>query len=337
MQRDLTLGWTLGLALSCVGFACGDDGGNADGAGDTASASETGADAGTTAGTGSDTGSVDSTGGEPEVCHGIGGEAANGDACTANSDCMSGVCTLFTDVPKNDDAVCAETPADCSTRITATVFDFALREPVANVDVKVAKALDAILVGPTADAVIETQTNADGRIDVTSDGPIEAPIAILALAGGDETYHMTATGLAGVVEGTSAYNVANAIHDLWVVPNAAVEGWNAGLAEDAALAEYLPIGEKAAVVGLVRDAETGAAVSGAVIDPAGDETLIRYLDADGGFTGTATGDTGIFIAVGVAQTGEDFVATVGGESVATGRAGARDGILFTLILNADVP
>jgi hypothetical protein len=290
----------------------------------------------TTMGTVSDTESdTDTTTGGPMACLGAGiGAGADGDACTSNSSCASGVCTIYTDVPLNDDAVCAPSAEDCSTRVTGTVFDFITREPLSGADVIVAAALQAATNPTGAMALLSDTSDGEGRIDATSDGPILAPIGIVALssAGG---YYLTATGVAAPAEG-SGYNVANSIHDLWAVPEEALQDWTDELAMDASIpAGELPLGDAGGVVGLVRDG-AGQPVANAVVTStnAGSGAFVRYLEDDGSFSLDRTSVRGIFVILDPALA-EQFQVTVDGAVVGGGTAGSANGAIFTLIVNAD--
>ncbi|MBX7083762.1 MAG: hypothetical protein K1X88_31420 [Nannocystaceae bacterium] len=283
------------------------------------------------------TDSADSSGGT-EMCPGAGGAAADGDACTANSDCASGVCTIFTDVPLNDDAVCGPTPSmteqGCNTRVTGTVFDFSTRMPVEGATVKVAGALNAITNPSGATALASATSGADGRIDVTTEMPINQAIAIIALVEGADGY-LTATGLASPVM-SSIYAVGTGIHDLWLVPAGKLTAWSTALGADPEIdGTALPLGDAGGVIGLVRDA-TGAPIAGATVVPAdaGSAAVVRYVAADDTISADATTDTGIFVVIGAAQTGEDFQAMMGDTVLADGTAGSANGAAFTLILNA---
>jgi hypothetical protein len=311
-------GLLLGLATACPGSS--DD--------DSSDGGETGAtsEAPTTA-------TEEETGTEPTDCPGTGGPNAVGEACTSHSQCESGFCTIYTDSPLNDDAVCDETPANCGTRVTGTVFDFSTREPVSGETLRVVAALDAITNPGGATAIIEGTTDADGRIDLTSEAPITAAIAILAIAGGGDSY-LTATGLASPLDG-GGYPVGSGNRDLWVVPSEVLTAWSDVLADDDAVpADMLPLGDRGGIVGLVRDATTGDPISGAVVEPTSDTSnaIIRYLDDTGGFTDDATADSGIFVIFGAPTTGESFQALVNGEPIASTQAGSANNVIFTLIL-----
>jgi len=284
--------------------------------------------------------SVDTTAGPDGMCLGVGGPNADGEGCAANADCASGVCSIFTDVPVNADAVCDPTPDStdqgCNTRITGTVYDFSTLAPVEGAAVKAAAALQAITDPSGATAIVEATSGADGRIDVTTETPISAAIALIALVEAPGSY-LTATGLASPAEG-SAYAVANAIHDLWLVPTVSLTAWNTALEGDADVAAIvpavLPLGDAGGIVGLVRDA-TGAPIAGAVVEPdVPSNAIVRYVAVDNTIVADATTETGIFIIVGAVQTGEDFNATVDGAVVGSARAGTANGAVFTSIINA---
>jgi hypothetical protein len=289
----------------------------------------------TTAGTGP-TPATDGTTGDPVGCPGSNmGVGAERDACTASSDCASGVCTLYTDVPVNDDAVCAAAPADCSTRVTGTVFDFRTREPIAGANVLVVSALQAAVNPTGAAALVEATSGADGRIDVTSSGPIAEPIGIVALSS-TNGYFLTATGVAAPWEdGGSEYNVGTSVHDLWAVPETDLQNWSDGLAMDAEIpSANLPLGERGGVVGLVRDA-SGQPAAGAVVGSTdnGSGAFIRYLENDGTFSVDRTSGLGIFVILEPALP-EEFEVTIDGNVVGGGTAVSADGVIVTLIVNA---
>jgi len=333
------------LAMSLAVAACAADDGGDDGADDTTGGTMTTTvtttmttTMTTTASTTADTTDGESESGGPTECPGTGGAAAVGDACTSNGDCESGVCTIFTDVPLNDDAVCGETPEGCSTRVTGTVFDFSTRMPVADASMKVAGAIAAVANPPEAPALATTTSGADGRVDVTTDVAVKQAVAIVALVESPSGY-LTATGLASPVDEMNNYAVGTGIHDLWLVPSGPLGMWSTALGMDAEIpATSLPLGDAGGVIGLVRDS-AGMPIAGAVVAPddAGSGALIRYVNADNTVAADMTTETGIFIAVGVSQLGEDFTASMGGSPIpgASGTAGSANGAVFTLILNAD--
>jgi hypothetical protein len=340
----------LAITLALGGCPADDDeeetGADTDGATETGTASASATDSMTMSASVTETDgmtSADTTGGDPvdpAMCPGAGGDAAAGDPCTSNGDCESGVCTIFTDVPINDDAVCGEfvttTALGCNTRITGTVFDFATGMPVADATVKVAGAVSAVGNPTGAMALAEATSGADGRIDVTTEMPVKQAIAIIALVESASGF-LTATGLSAPIDDAMNYPVGNGIHDLWVVPTGPLGEWTTALEMDMDVPpDQLPLGEQGGVVGLVRDA-TGAPVAGAVVAPTDAEStaLVRYVNADNTVSADMTTETGIFIVIGANQFGEDFEATMDGASLATGTAGATDNAVFTLILNVD--
>jgi hypothetical protein len=346
MKIDKT--WMIGLGLTLPLLGCpgddtnvtGNDSTTGPGNTDTTAGPGTTIDPETTAGsTVTDTAAetAESTDTGPLACTGTSMDgAAEGDACTANSDCASGVCTIFTDVPVNDDAACAPTPDGCTTRITGTIFDFETGEALAGADVLVAAALQAATNPTMAMALVEATSDAEGRIDATSAEVITAPLGIVALtsAGG---YFLTATGLAAP-DAMGDYNVANSIHDVWAVPEEVLQNWSDELLMDAEIPmESLPLGEFGGVAGLVRDA-TGQPVAGAEVVSANDasaDAIIRYLNDDGTFGVDRTSDSGIFVVIAPGLGGQ-FTANVDGTAVGgTGTAGSAAGAIFTLIFNGE--
>ncbi len=343
MKIDKT--WIIGLGLTLPLAGCpGDDGPSTTAANDSTSAGMTDTTADTdptaadstaaTAVTETATDSVDSTGEPPGECPGSGvGTADVGADCSANADCASGVCTIFTDVPLNDDAVCAETPANCGTRFTGTIFDFTTGEALSGANVVVAAALQAATNPTGAMALVEATSGGDGRIDETSPDALMAPIGIVALtsSGG---YYLTATGLAAPVDGSS-YNVGSSIHDIWAVPETDLQDWSDELSMDPAiLPESLPLGDAGGVVGFVRDT-AGVPVGGAEVSSTNDGSgaIIRYLNDDGTFGVDRTSDLGIFVIIEPALA-EVFEVSVAGAVVGGGTAGSADGAIFTMIVNA---
>lgn len=288
---------------------------------------------------------ADSTGGgdpvDPLTCPGAGvGAGAAGDACAANADCESGVCTLFTDVPVNEDAVCGDpittTEAGCNTRITGTVFDFISLAPIPGATVRAVGAVSAVSDPDGAPGLVEATADADGRVDGTSEVPVIQAFAIVALVDNADAA-ITATGLAAPIDEDMNYPITNGIHDLWSVPSAELGMWSDALGMDAMVpTDKLPLGEQGGVVGLVRDA-AGVPIAGATVaavDP-GSSAVIRYVNADGTVNADATTETGIFVIVNSEQFGEDFEASVDGASVGSGRAGTAAGVVFTVIINAE--
>ena len=257
--------------------------------------------------------------------------AAAGEACTANTDCESGVCLLFQDVPPDEDAVCGDVMDDCATRITGTVFDFGTLGALGGEEVRVVKALDALTNPAGAEPVASGTADGDGAVDFTSDGAISSPIAIIATVGGSGDYFLTATGVASDEGG---YAPGTGIHEFWAVPNASLDAWNTALAGQAD-EEVLPVGMAGGIVGFVRDAD-GNPLAGATVEPStdGSGAQIFYPQDDDSVTTDMTGPSGLFIAVGGASTGEDYLATSGDLS-GSGTAGTAPNVVFSLVLTVE--
>lgn len=333
------IGLTLGFSVMLAG--CGDDGDDGDTGADTETSDTTpttteGATETATPTTGEETDTMaETTGDMPGTCEGAGqGSAAEGDACTANSDCESGVCQLFNDVPPNDDATCAPTPEDCATRVTGTLKDFTTGAAVSGVDVNVLKALDAITNPAGATPIATATADADGKVDTTTDGKVNSAIGIIAVAGGGD-YYLTATGVSAPAE-SGDYPVGVGIHEYWAVPSATLTQWSDVLGMDAEVpADKLPLGDTGGIVGFVRDGSTGDPIEGAVVQSTSDTSpaVIRYLQDDGSFTADATGPSGIFVVVNPAPPSEDFEALVDGSPVGGGTAGSANNVVFTLVIS----
>ncbi len=270
------------------------------------------------------TSGTSSSSGDPSA----GDTAANGEDCAVNLDCASRVCEKFT---TTEVGVCVDPPEGGATRIMGTVRNLIDGAPFPSAELRVLAALDA-LSDPTAATPLFTGT-ADGAgvYDFTSPTPIDAPIGTIALLVEDGHYP-TATGIARPVGGNS-YGPAGDVFDLWVLPDATLTDWNGYLQGDDALAEFVPLGEKGGVVGVVRDS-SGDPMAGAVVESTigdGSVALIRYLAEDGmSFTSDMTSSNGLFILV-APQLAEEF--TVAGTD-AVGTAGsAATGAVFVMALN----
>lgn len=334
-KLHLGLGSILVAALTLTACPADDSGGGQDGEG--SGESGTSAASMTSGMSMSSAGTMATTGGTAE-CLGIGGAGAAGAACTENGDCMSGVCLAFQDVPADPDAVCGDEPPECATHVTATLFDFSAivdagaPAPLAGTEVRVLKALEAITSPVTATAIASATAGNNGQIDVVTDGPISAAIAIIAVAGGGD-YFLTATGVASEVE-MGRYEVGTGIHEFWAVQTATLNDWSTALSDDTEAAEKLGegLGTSGGVIGWVRDAE-GAAVMGATVASDSDSSgaVIRYPQDDGTMGTESTGPSGTFVILGPTPTGEDFTASSGGMS-GGGTAGTANDVVFTLII-----
>jgi hypothetical protein len=345
-----SLGFSCSLVLVLTGCPSDDGGGNEEVETSESTTATTTDDSTSTAtettdstdtGTGDtvDTNEDSTTGGGPvcdETHAPIDGGLADGEACLANSECMSGVCALFQDAPPLEGACEAAEVETCATRFTGRLLDFSTGDVVEGIDLKVAAALQAALMPGTATALAMGTSGADGTFDFMSDGQVSAPLGLVGLASADG-YFLTATGLASPASG-NFYGPANAIHDVWAVPAATLTDYSALLEPDPEFANALPLGEAGGVVGLVRDAATGEPIADATVvstDPDTTGAVIRYLNEAGdGFDDTSTSSNGIFVLVKPGL-GEVFGLEVGGVPVdgETGTAGSANGAIFTLIFN----
>lgn len=220
-----------------------------------------------------------------------------------------------------------------------TMLDFTTRTALPDIDMKVAAAIMAAVDPVGAASQADATSDANGIIDTLSIAPLNAALGIVGLSSGTG-YYLTATGLASPASGT-AYGPANAIHDIWAVPEADLTAWSEALMADPELMDFLPLGDAGGVVGLVRDAATGDLIEGAVVVSVTPDTTsakIRYLNAAGdGFATDMTSTQGMFVIVDPGL-GEDFDVTIGGVSQGlSGTAGSANGAIFTLIMNVVVP
>ena len=266
-------------------------------------------------------------------CLGAGGPTPEGGGCTRNQDCASGVCSIFRDAPRNEDAICLETPPDCATHVMGTVLDFETGMPVPDVPVVVASAIDAIDDPLEADPILVLHTDDAGRIDGVTEGPMHASLAVLALSA-SEDHVVTATGIAQPpLVGGTRFEVGTGIHDIWVVPLALSERWSQALAADPDVpSDALPLHGRGAVVGLVRD-PSGQPIAGADVyseDPES-RAIIRTISDDGSMTTGPTGSSGMFVVL-QSETPETFAAVRDGEEVGRASSGRLPGALFVMVL-----
>lgn len=254
--------------------------------------------------------------------------------CYNNAGCATCNCTTWRDNPPDPTAQCADPGPDGSLRVTATVFEFPGDTALGGVAVDVYNAFDVGTMGiDNAVAVASSTADAEGRVDVTI-MPSDS-IGMVAIIRADG-FRATATGLA-----KPPYEPSNAIHDLFVVPESLLASYSDALAADAALADFLPLGEAGGVVGIVRNRYTGEPVAGARIVSLthGDATgaILRYLQDDGTFSADATGPSGVYVLLDPSLA-EEFEATVDGEVVSTraNKAGSGAPGVFTMNLTADI-
>jgi hypothetical protein len=261
------------------------------------------------------------------------GEGAEGTACTANGDCESESCLKWTD--GQTDAVCGPRAECNNTRFIGTIFDFDTKAPVAGAELRVVGALSALQGPENAVPLVTTTSDANGRIDVTTETPINQGIGVIGVVTG-ENYYLTATGLAQPYPATTSYPPLNAIHDIWAVPLANLIAWTDLLQEDPdpVVGMNLPLGGAGGVIGLVRKGDAGVADAVVVSEKADSTAVIRYLNEDGmGFNADATSSNGVFVLVNPGLA-ERFTVEVGGAPTGlSGTAGSSANAAFVLIFN----
>lgn len=273
-------------------------------------------------GTNSSTGSTGSTGG-----------VGNGE-CTAHSECGTGYCREFTDVPPDEMSLCDVAPAGGATRFTGTVRDIATLDVVADAEVRVSGVLQVFTNPVGAAAIVSATSDASGEIDVTSSEPVQASIGVAALTE-LPNYFLSSTALAAP-DVNGIYPPGNVLHDVFVVSVDTVELWSDLLATDVAIPdELLPLGDAGGSVFIVRDAISGDAVAGATAVPldGGTSALVRYPSTDGTTLGTETDDNGIVLVLDPALS-ESFLIDTGAGSV-TLTIGTADNLIFTVQVAAE--
>lgn len=256
-------------------------------------------------------------------------------ACFNNAMCDSCNCRTYRDTPPDAMATCIDAQ-DEAMMITATVLSFPSGEALPGIDVRVVNALDIVTTGAAnATAIAEVVADAQGRIAVGLSEPPLDQVGIIAITSGDG-YRETATGLA-----KPPYEAANAIHDLYVVPQAQLTEYSDALMADAEVASFLPLGNEGGVVGIARNRYTGEPVAGATIESKTNGTqtgaVVRYHQPDGSFTEDATSETGVYVIVNPGLA-EEFEARLDGAIVSTraNKAGSGAPGVFTMNLAIDV-
>ena len=254
--------------------------------------------------------------------------------CYNNAGCDSCNCLTYRDTPPEASSVCAEPGAAGTLRITATVLEFPGSSVMPGVAVEVFNAFDVGVMGiENAVPVATTATDKAGRFDLEI-MPTDS-IGMVAIIRA-EGFRATATGLA-----KPPYEAANAIHDVFVVPEAVLSAYSDALATDPALADHLPLGDAGGVVGSARNRYTGEPVAGLRIvsktNGPGTAALVRYLADDGTFTDDVTSTTGIYVLLNSALA-EEFEAENAGQIVSTraNKAGSGAPGVFTMNLSIDL-
>lgn len=255
--------------------------------------------------------------------------------CFNNPGCASCTCIVFQDNPPTDESVCGEAP-DGQMRITGTLFEFPSQTPIANQSLRIVGAFDIGTLGPVnAPSLVELQSDADGRLDTRIDKP-EDGIGIVAIVQAPG-FRDTATGVAKP-EGEGFYESANAIHDLFAVPESTLTAYSDALMAEADLGQYLPLGDAGGVVGIARNRYTGDPMAGVEIVSLNATSFaeVRYLNEDGTFGTAATSATGVYALLNPGLA-EEFEARIDGAVASTrpNKAGSGPPGIFTMNLTID--
>ncbi len=268
-------------------------------------------------------------------CDGVGiGMLGIGDGCAANEDCASGVCALFGDAPVDIDAVCEAPADDCSTRFTGSILDIVTQQPVVGADFSVASALQAATNPRGATSLASAQSDAQGHFDALSSGPVNAPIGLIGLAS-TPGFTFTGTGVAAVLANGTTYNVANDVHDVWLVSNNAAAAWSAMLGLDPMIDPAdLPLGTEGGAVVLTRDA-AGMPLADVVVTSTDNDSsaLVRYLNPDGTFNTTTSTALGLVVILGPALA-ETFEATFNGVPIGQAEVLSASSLIYTVAFTA---
>jgi hypothetical protein len=263
---------------------------------------------------------------------GDGGDSSEAKACMSDAECDGGFCRRYQDVPLDPAMTCQAAPAEGAMHISGTLRDLVTREPLKGAAVRAVGGLGAVSNPRAAAALAQATTDDSGRVSM--EGEVSGQrIGIVALS--EPTgYFLTATGLASPLEDSTEYLPHNDIHDLWVVPESALNGWSAALEAEPAALDYLPLGEKGGIVGMVRDVATGEPLAGAVVSSleADSEAVIRYVTADGtGVTEDGTSANGLFVILNPGLP-EPFHAVVDGKVLEPNLGADARGTVFVLVL-----
>jgi hypothetical protein len=253
--------------------------------------------------------------------------------CYNNTNCASCNCVTFQDNPPYAASMCGAATTG-TTRVTATVWTFPEQTAVPDQMVRIVGATDIGLNGPeNAETIGEATSNADGQIDLTVTPTDQIGIVAIVSAMG---FRDTATGLAKPE--TAGYEAANAIHDIFVVPEATLAAYSSALMSDSETSEHLPLGDNGGVVGIARNRYTGEPEPGVrIVSLAGTSAaVVRYLGEDGTFGTDATTATGVYVIVDPALA-EEFEAQKDGVVVSTraNKAGSGPPGIFTMNLTID--
>jgi hypothetical protein len=255
------------------------------------------------------------------------------EACIYHTDCATQYCLRYSDVPIDPDRQCARAGNIGDMRVTATVRDLSTRDAVADASVAVVGAFAAASnpVAARANPIATLSGDDNGRVDAIAAEVNSTPLGVVALASADG-YFLTATGLGAPFSDTTDYAAGNTIHDLWLVSSSVLDDWSGLLAEEAALADALPLGEQGGVIAFVRDVMTGEPLAGAVVRSANDasDASVRYLTEDGSaFTEDQTSEQGIALILNPGI-GENFGAYLNDELISTNVAGSAPKVVMVV-------
>jgi hypothetical protein len=229
------------------------------------------------------------------------GDGGIGDYCELNEDCSTGFCESYQTAPPDPDAVCAEGPGDGNVRMLGTLRDFDTLEIVSGEEVRIAGAMPVLADPTTAPAVAQGTTDDQGRYDILGgDDATKEMVGLVALTE-RSGYYLTATGVVEPEIGGYIYPPGARNHDIWLFPAEMVTEWSDLLvAHDSSLSSYVPLGEKAGVIGKIRDQDTGEGVAGIELRSRTPDSIakIYYLNDDGdGLQTDVSGASGHFVVL----------------------------------------
>ncbi|HEX2882084.1 MAG TPA: hypothetical protein VHO25_21340 [Polyangiaceae bacterium] len=192
--------------------------------------------------------------------------ADEAEPCIYHTDCTTQYCLRYSDVPIDPDRQCARAGNIGDMRVTATIRDLSTRDAVGDASVSVVSAFAAASnpVAARANAIATARGNENGVVDAVAKDINSTPLGVVVLTSADG-YFLTATGLGAPFSDTTDYPAGNTIHDLWLVSSDALNSWSMLLADDAAIVDALPLGERGGVIAFVRDVMTGEPIAGAVV------------------------------------------------------------------------
>lgn len=316
-------------------FNYGDDktDADADADADTEVAADTDAEPGTDADADADTDRVAETCCPHDPNRPPDSSGLEGDFCYRNNQCRSGLCISYQQTTPDPGGYC-DTPANPNMMVAiGTTLDFETRQPVAGASIRV----DGVTLGSVQGckskgyATLESDENGHFRKTISMPG-IAEQIGIVALAEENDVYANSTSGVAD-----PPWPKAFIRRDILIVKKATLDKWSQWLAEDAEMANFLPLVAKGGVVGAVPNVDTGAGVVGAKLRSlnAKSKARIRYLNAEGtGFVADGVTESGIFVMVNPGLA-EKFDVYMGDDkiNITTATAGDIPCMIFVL----DIP